>query len=338
MACDPDDDSDRGDYDDAVAALLSPLHQASSPDAIRAAAARRRRTLRDMRVYSRRVGLDLDGEGDDGASTHRVPPLIIHVAGTKGKGSTLAMCESILRSGHGLTTGTFSSPHLVDVRERIRIDGVPISRRDFGTVCWRARRRLEQHRGDGEGTEGESRRGFGSGSGDEKRRRVADPPGLLPDADPHGPAFCHDKPGIEVILWEVGMGGRYDATNLFEPRPGNLERVLVRGVALIDYDHTRVLGSTLERIAWEKGGIFARDKLDAIGPDDGGYDEFVSLTSDHKRESVEESDVEVDGLAETVFASGSNKREVLGVLCRIAEANRCFLEVVTDSDSRRTLT
>merc|ERR1711990_1304830 len=105
-------------------------------------------------------------------------------------------------------------------------------------------------------------------------------------------------------------GGRYDATNVFEPHcrrrrsagsppmpPSSApprERLLVRGVTLIDYDHTRVLGSTLAQIAWEKGGIFVREKLENIGMNDGGYDSFRAEAnvrsenqSNHRDDNVE---------------------------------------------------
>lgn len=60
---------------------------------------------------------------------------VIHVAGTKGKGSVCALCESILRH-HGLKTGFYSSPHLVEVRERIRINGTPLSHKEFTSYFW----------------------------------------------------------------------------------------------------------------------------------------------------------------------------------------------------------
>jgi hypothetical protein len=72
-----------------------------------------------------------------GVSLEKLDELsVIHVSGTKGKGSTCAFCESILRH-HGYKTGFYSSPHLVAVRERIRINGQPLSQRDFARYFWR---------------------------------------------------------------------------------------------------------------------------------------------------------------------------------------------------------
>lgn len=68
---------------------------------------------------------------------------VIHVSGTKGKGSTCAFCESILRN-YGYKTGFFSSPHLVTVRERIRINGCPINREKFSSYFWKIYKQLEQ--------------------------------------------------------------------------------------------------------------------------------------------------------------------------------------------------
>lgn len=66
---------------------------------------------------------------------------VIHVSGTKGKGSTCAYCESILQN-YGMKTGFFSSPHLVSVRERIRVDGQPISRKQFARCFWDVHQKL----------------------------------------------------------------------------------------------------------------------------------------------------------------------------------------------------
>ena len=103
---------DEQTYDNAVAALFSPLHQSQTPDEIRRAAQRRMQTPSDMRRYLSRLLLPLQ---DDNTKAHPLCPNIVHITGTKGKGSTAAICESILRSRDGLTTGLFTSPHLVDI-------------------------------------------------------------------------------------------------------------------------------------------------------------------------------------------------------------------------------
>lgn len=70
---------------------------------------------------------------------------VIHVSGTKGKGSTCAFCESILRH-NGYKTGFFSSPHLIEVRERIRINGQPISKEIFSQYFWNILNNLNSHK------------------------------------------------------------------------------------------------------------------------------------------------------------------------------------------------
>lgn len=342
------------DYEAAVAALLSPAHQAATPAAIRAAAARRRNTLRDMRTYLRRLGLDVPiaggasaaGAADDGGVV-RAPPLIFHVAGTKGKGSTLSAAERLLRDACGLNTGMFTSPHLVSVRERIRINGVPISKKAFGRVYWTVRRRLEAFADEDEGDDNDDREGGAD---------PLPPPPLLPGYFRMLTlmalyAFCHcDSPRIDAVLLEVGVGGRYDATNVFEPHrrrrraagsppmpPSSSapprERLLVRGVTLIDYDHTRVLGSTLAQIAWEKGGIFVRDKLENIGTNDGGYDSFCAEAKvrSENQSNRRDDNVERQSSSSMVFVNGDNVPEVSSVLHRISDANGCHLQVVHGS-------
>lgn len=70
---------------------------------------------------------------------------VIHVSGTKGKGSTCAFCESILRH-HGYRTGFFSSPHLISVRERIKINGQPVSKQEFSNYFWEIYGKLQQNK------------------------------------------------------------------------------------------------------------------------------------------------------------------------------------------------
>lgn len=104
-------------------------------------------------------------------------------------------------------------------------------------------------------------------------------------------------------------------------------------MTLIDYDHVRVLGSTLEQIAWEKGGIYVIDKKKNIGSDDGGYESFASgggRRRPGRRRFGEDTEEEGDGHPSIVFAAGSNTPGVLEVLRCIAEDNGSRLSVIPD--------
>ncbi len=140
----------------------------------------------------------------------------VHIAGTKGKGSTAHMTESILRA-HGLKTGLYTSPHLVDLLERIRINGEPIARRDFVVVMNSMKRVLDRLR----------------------------PTFFETMTAAAFVAFKRAK--VKAAVIEVGLGGRLDATNVIEPA--------VCGITRIDYDHMDKLGTTISSIAFEKAGI-----------------------------------------------------------------------------------
>ena len=148
--------------------------------------------------------------------------LSIHIAGTNGKGSTAAMCESILRAS-GYTTGLYTSPYLENYRERIRVNGACIPEaalvRGVQTIM-RACALLERD-------------------------------GLSPTAFEIGTAlaFWHFKEaGVQTAVVECGLGGRLDCTNVLTPA--------VCMIAAIGMDHMQQLGDTIEAIAREKAGIF----------------------------------------------------------------------------------
>ena len=141
----------------------------------------------------------------------------VHVAGTKGKGSTTAMVDSILRAA-GYRTGMYTSPHLHTFRERIRIDGGLIPEGDVAAMV-------------------------------EQMRPVL-------DARPELTVFeimtalamwYYAQRGVDFGVFEVGLGGRLDATNVLRP--------LVSVITSISRDHVNVLGDTIEDIAREKAGI-----------------------------------------------------------------------------------
>lgn len=146
----------------------------------------------------------------------------VHVAGTKGKGSTAGMTAACLEAC-GYTVGLFTSPHLVDVRERATINGAMMSTGDFtklmGRVAAAAERVGERH---GEPTFFEMMTALGF-------LRFA-------------------EQAVDIAVIEVGLGGRLDCTNVITP-----EVSVVTGISL---DHTQILGDTLEEIAREKAGIF----------------------------------------------------------------------------------
>ena len=142
---------------------------------------------------------------------------VVHVAGTKGKGSTSAMIERVLRAA-GYRTGLYTSPHLHDPRERLRMNGQPISQDAFMALVERLRSHFEVA---GEATTFEALTAMAF------------------------VWFAESK--VDMVVLEVGLGGRLDATNLVTP--------LVSVITPLALEHTAVLGNTIEEIAAEKGGI-----------------------------------------------------------------------------------
>jgi len=150
---------------------------------------------------------------------------LVHVTGTKGKGSTAAMLAAALRAA-GYRVGLFTSPHLTHVEERIQVDGVPIRRAELAA-----------------------------------RMSEVAPVVRAMDADALPPPtffeigtalgflhFCRRRCDVAVI--EVGLGGRFDSTNVCRP--------LVAVVTSVGFDHTAQLGPTLAAIAFQKAGIIKR--------------------------------------------------------------------------------
>ena len=147
----------------------------------------------------------------------------VHIAGTKGKGAVAAMIESALREA-GYSTGLYTSPHLVTVRERIRINGEKVTPPQLTPLTERLRQAVVAL----DGREGLRRPTFF-----EVYTALA--------------FMAFAEAAVEVAVIETGLGGRLDATNLITP--------MVTVITSIDLDHTEVLGETLAEIAREKAGI-----------------------------------------------------------------------------------
>ncbi|MCC7129893.1 MAG: hypothetical protein B6D39_02210 [Anaerolineae bacterium UTCFX2] len=153
---------------------------------------------------------------------------IIHVAGTKGKGSVCALCASALEAA-GYRVGLYTSPHLQDYAERIQINRAPIPHTDLVDLVNEIRPFLDQ------GTEMTT-------------FEITTALALL--------YFAKQK--ATAVVLEVGLGGRLDATNVVQPN--------VTVITSISYDHTQVLGETLAEIAAEKGGIIKSEVPVVIAP------------------------------------------------------------------------
>jgi dihydrofolate synthase/folylpolyglutamate synthase len=144
---------------------------------------------------------------------------IVHIAGSKGKGSTAAMLAAILGQA-GYRTGLFTSPHLVRVEERFQVDGQPISRDELRSALR-----------------------------DVQESALRNPlPGLTFFEVATAAGFLHFlRRRCDAVVLEVGLGGRFDSTNVCRPA--------VSVITSISYDHTELLGQHLSQIAAEKAGI-----------------------------------------------------------------------------------
>jgi len=174
--------------------------------------------LAGLEFHGIKLGLDnirflMDAAG---APHCRYPTL--HVAGTNGKGSVVAFAASMLRAA-GYRVGRFTSPHLLDVSERFLINDQPIAAADLD-------RHIEFFRN--------------------VSAALPNPPTYFEVCT--AVAFRHfAESGVDVGVIEVGMGGRFDSTNVVEPE--------VCAITNIAFDHMKYLGNTLEAIAFEKAGI-----------------------------------------------------------------------------------
>lgn len=149
---------------------------------------------------------------------------VIHLAGTKGKGSVAAMLQRALNAS-GYRTGLYTSPHIRKIVERFAIDGAPCAEEELADAVFRMKAILEER--------------------------------LTPPFRPEDWTFFElatlsaflvfQKANVQWAVLETGLGGRFDATNICRPE--------ITIITSIGYDHCELLGSTLEEIAFEKGGI-----------------------------------------------------------------------------------
>jgi len=171
----------------------------------------------------------------------------IHLAGTNGKGSTAAFCESCLRAA-GYRVGLYTSPHLVSVRERIQIDRRLISEADFAKGMEAVRRAVDEH-------EGHEITFF------ELMTALA--------------LWYFGREKVDWVVWETGLGGRLDATNIVQP-----EVCIITNIGL---DHQQYLGESLREIAEEKAGIIKRGVSVISAVEDGEASQVIRKRAQAER-------------------------------------------------------
>lgn len=151
---------------------------------------------------------------------------VIHIAGTNGKGSTIAFLTA-LASGHGLSYGSFTSPSIVDVHDQIQINGIPVTEKQMDKAF-----ALMQNRGIS---------------------------GMLTDFEllTVTAFLIFETVELDVLFIEAGMGGRLDSTNVLKNS--------IAVIPSISIDHTKFLGDTIEKISWHKAGILKANSQLVIG-------------------------------------------------------------------------
>ena len=183
--------------------------------------------LFDLQKFVMKFGLDSMKRILSGLGNPERGGSFVHIAGTNGKGSTLAFLERVLQLS-GLKTGLYTSPHLVTFRERIRTDGRLLSESevvDLAGIVWEVQ--------------------------DPER-----PPTFFEFVT--AMAFVHfARAKADIVLMETGLGGRLDSTNVLDP--------LISAVTNIGLEHTEQLGNTIKEIAFEKAGVIKEGKPFAAG-------------------------------------------------------------------------
>lgn len=185
--------------------------------------------LSDLILHGVKLGLDNIRQLLEGAGHPERAYPSVHLAGTNGKGSAAAFLDTILRQS-GLRVGKFTSPHLLDIRERFQVNGVPIPEDRMRDQILRFR---------------------------EIASEMPSPPTFFEMNTAIAFGWFRGE-RVDAAVVETGMGGRHDATNVLLPE--------ACGITNIALDHTRYLGDTLEAIAFEKAGILKPGVVCVTGP------------------------------------------------------------------------
>src|SRR5690606_12154497 len=207
----------------------------------------------------------------------------VHVAGTNGKGSTSHMLASILQEA-GYKVGLYTSPHLKDFRERIKINGQVVSKQFVIGFIKRNKTFLEAN-------------------------------ALSFFEMTVGMAFDYfSKENVDIAIVEVGLGGRLDSTNIITPE--------VSVITNIGFDHMQFLGNTLKEIAFEKAGIIKPNIPVVIGEtQDETRDVFLEVAKKNKS-AIRFADKEINYLFESDLKGNYQEKNIKTVVQTITELNK----------------
>jgi len=224
---------------------------------------------------------DILGNPQDGIKS-------IHIAGSKGKGSTSAITHSILKSA-GFKTGLYTSPHLQSFRERIRIDDSLISESDIARFSGQVKTAVSR-------------------MGDDKPTFFEAYTAL---------AYLYFKEReVDFAVYETGLGGRLDATNILKP--------LVCAITPISYEHTDKLGSTLSEIAFEKAGIIKEHSICVSAPQEKEALDTITRVSEERLTKL----VLVGRDISFTEISGDDTGEVFSVSGALGEYDRLKMKLL----------
>lgn len=204
----------------------------------------------------------------------------IHVGGTNGKGSSSHMLASVLQEA-GYKTGLYTSPHLKDFRERVRIDGKPVSEKFIVGFIQSNLSFFEEH-------------------------------GLSFFEMSVGMAFDYfAKEEVDIAIVEVGLGGRLDSTNIITP-----EVALITNIGL---DHVDILGDTLTKIAFEKAGIIKENVPIVIGEHQNDTAEVFEAVANSKNAKLVYAERQTKKKYETSLLGDYQAKNVKGVVTVLKE-------------------
>lgn len=242
--------------------------------------------MKNLTKFGIKLGLErIDTILDHLGHPERCYPTI-HIAGTNGKGSTTAMFESVLREA-GFRVARFTSPHLSSYRERFVVDGTPIAKEDLAAVIRDLQPVLERV----------ARDGLGEPTEFEMHTAIA---------------FSYfARQAVDIALIEVGMGGRFDATNVLQP--------VLSVITHIALDHQQYLGDTLEKIAFEKAGIIKAGIPVVIGRQERAIAAYLTAIATerqspaHRVETIRVADIRLAESGTCFQAGNTGYQEQLAV-------------------------